>query len=1082
MGRPVAIKFIKPELSANPKVRKRFISEARALGKMQHNNVVQVFDVGLSKDGRLLMELELVEGSSLAQHLRDKGKLSITEAVGLSLQVCAGLALVHQKGIIHRDIKPSNILLTKDGVPKLGDFGLAQDTLANLSVSREGQVLGTPLYMSPEQRAGQKIDHRSDLYNLAVTVYEMVTGEAPHVIRLDRIEPGLRVPLSKCLEESPANRFQSAEDLIAALRQVRPVAVSGAAGEELARGQCRWCGHINDSRRKVCDDPQCRKPLREKCLSCATENRVWERVCDGCGENLRDVVANRRAAIASEKITVESLLGNYDYAKAIERLEPIAHCDHPQLLEQTAWARAALTRYKAELADHEERRKKALSAARECYEAMDDRQAIAILEGIPHAFRNPGVTQLLSQAQKREADAEEMRSAIRTHLKNLASGNTEDRLLGVEARTSRYSDVKALIERLLVLRPSEKNATKLLRQLTQKEEAEKSHQLAKEISSALASKDYVNLKPKVLEYLQLSPTDQKAQQLRERLDKWEQRRLEKDEQERKRREDELQAIREKEQAARRDERIRQRQSDEQTAVANEWVEEPNSLEVFWKTFWLAVGAAICSFIGAVAGLFAGMIVGSILWLLTCGTIGSTGIGVVAVICTLPGSIAGCALVLSGEAKKAKEGRSVHPDYAVPVIGVGSVALAFAVVFVLVHLLFRGREPVQGALKEEPARPVAQGEAGPVPAPATYPRTREPNVGFAGGSGGGSGMLGFSGGRGGAPPVAPQPTKETNKAPATGGNELHSSRVAYKPKHDLTGHTDQIRGLSITADGKRAVSGSKDTTIRVWDTDRGVETHTLKGHTGSVDCVAISANGKRVISGGNDKTIRIWDAEKGTELFRWAAPSGLVTAVAMSADGKRAASSGYATVNVWDAEKGVEIMSIPGYTTRVTSVAMSADGNRVVSGSGLGGPGSTSGKDALKVWDAGRGVRTLQLPTRQNIFAVAVTSDGKRIVSCNSGRELEVWDAEREVKTLTLSPPRGSRETIRSVGISADGKRVTCIVGKTLMIWDAATGAQITSLPGSGGGQAVSISSDGKRVVSVGLDTAVKVWDAAAEAD
>src|SRR5581483_3568128 len=162
LRRRVAIKLIHPQLSRSRAVRQRFINEARAMTRLTHSNIVQVFDVGLNKkDGRLFMELELVEGPTLARYVREKGKLPPSEAVELAVQMCDALCVAHKEKIIHRDIKPSNILLTKDGVPKLTDFGLARDLLADASISESGQVLGTLLYMPPEQRDGKKADERS---------------------------------------------------------------------------------------------------------------------------------------------------------------------------------------------------------------------------------------------------------------------------------------------------------------------------------------------------------------------------------------------------------------------------------------------------------------------------------------------------------------------------------------------------------------------------------------------------------------------------------------------------------------------------------------------------------------------------------------------------------------------------------------------------------------------------------------------------------------------------------------------------------------------------------------------------------
>ncbi|MBM3495619.1 MAG: WD40 repeat domain-containing protein, partial [Armatimonadetes bacterium] len=150
---------------------------------------------------------------------------------------------------------------------------------------------------------------------------------------------------------------------------------------------------------------------------------------------------------------------------------------------------------------------------------------------------------------------------------------------------------------------------------------------------------------------------------------------------------------------------------------------------------------------------------------------------------------------------------------------------------------------------------------------------------------------------------------------------------------LEGHTGRVMSVALTADGKRAVSGSDDNTLRVWDLETGKTLRTLEGHTGWVMSVALTADGKRAVSGSDDKTLRVWDMETGKSLRTLEGHTGPVMSVALTADGKRAVSgSGDKTLRVWDLETGKSLRTLEGHTGPVMSVALTADGKRAVSGS------------------------------------------------------------------------------------------------------------------------------------------------------
>ncbi len=228
LDRPVAIKLLPPSLASVPRLRERFLREARTAARLSHPNIVPIHSVEEHGDF-VLFVMGYVEGETLAERIARRGPLAPEPALRLLQEVAWALGYAHQHGVIHRDIKPENILLERAGGRALvSDFGIAHVESPDAAAG-SGEVVGTVRYMSPEQRAGQPVDRRSDLYSLGVTAWRALEGRTDVPVRLAAI-------IEKCVAPLPENRFPDAEALAGALggilahRSAVPVQVARFVG------------------------------------------------------------------------------------------------------------------------------------------------------------------------------------------------------------------------------------------------------------------------------------------------------------------------------------------------------------------------------------------------------------------------------------------------------------------------------------------------------------------------------------------------------------------------------------------------------------------------------------------------------------------------------------------------------------------------------------------------------------------------------------------------------------------------------------------------------------------------------------
>jgi TolB-like protein/tetratricopeptide (TPR) repeat protein len=247
LHREVAFKILTTDFAKDPHYQKRFMREARAASSLNHPNILAVYDVG-NQNGTSYIVSELVEGESLRKVVA-KGPVPVRKLIDIAIQIADGLAAAHQAGLVHRDLKPENVMITRDGRVKILDFGLAKVVFSNDAGSQEetesaitkGTIIGTALYMSPEQASGEPVDFRSDHFSFGVMLYEMLTGKRifhrntpirtiAAIVRddpppIDSLNPSVPQNLSalihRCLQKEPDQRYGATIDLVYELRNIK---------------------------------------------------------------------------------------------------------------------------------------------------------------------------------------------------------------------------------------------------------------------------------------------------------------------------------------------------------------------------------------------------------------------------------------------------------------------------------------------------------------------------------------------------------------------------------------------------------------------------------------------------------------------------------------------------------------------------------------------------------------------------------------------------------------------------------------------------------------------------------------------
>src|SRR5687767_13268736 len=261
-GREVALKLLYRRFAEDEDFVERFRREASAAAGLQHPNVVQVYDRG-AWDGTWYIAMEFLDGRSLKQVVRETGPVEPQTAIELVTQVLKAARFAHKRGVIHRDIKPHNVIIDSEGRAKVTDFGIARAGASDMTET--GSIIGTAQYLSPEQAQGHPVDARADLYSIGIVLYELLTGALPFdaesavTIALKQVtedptppmqlnpavSPALDSVVMRALRKDPAERFQSADDFIAALES----ALAGGYVETVAVSEDPVAALVEEDRR-----------------------------------------------------------------------------------------------------------------------------------------------------------------------------------------------------------------------------------------------------------------------------------------------------------------------------------------------------------------------------------------------------------------------------------------------------------------------------------------------------------------------------------------------------------------------------------------------------------------------------------------------------------------------------------------------------------------------------------------------------------------------------------------------------------------------------------------------------------------
>ncbi len=1004
--RRVALKIIKPGMDSR-QVIARFEAERQALALLDHPNVAHVFDAGCTETGRPYFVMEYVKGLSITRYCDDQ-RLTIEQRLRLFEQVCEAVHHAHQKGIIHRDLKPSNILVCVHDdreVPKIIDFGIAKAITQPLTdktfVTFQGQLLGTPEYMSPEQvdLATQDIDTRTDIYSLGVILYELLAGVLP--FESDAFERAGLAEIQQTIREqepaSPSLRLTTLGEkakTIAASRGTQVVPLARRLHRELEwiplkamrKDRCRRYRSASE----MADD--IRNYLTGLPLLAGPETTVY-RVQKFVRKHAGSVVTVALVAVAIVLGLVvsttlyfaadEARLNEVLARSRAERAETVAQEEKQLAEDQSQLAKTAAEALRRELYaakmnltqqawDHSNfGRMRQLLRETEAYPGRGfewyywQRQThLELLTVYGHAEAvmaiaySPDGRRFVTGGDDFRANVWDAASGkelltLKGHGGSVSavafSPDGQRIVTGSYDNTARVWEARSGKE-VLTLRGHSNGITSTAFSPDGQRIVTASHDQTARIWEAASGKQLLTVKGHagIVDSVTFSPDGQRiATGGRDGTAKvW------------------------------------------GAATGKELITLRGHSDQVYSVAFSPDGQRI------VTGSFDGT---AKVWDLTTGN----------ETLTLRGHNSDVsAVAFSPDGQRIVTGSF---DAAAKVWDAGTGKDLFT-------LRGHSDEVCSVAFSPDGQRIVT----GSFDKTAKVWEVASGNEVITLGHDRACTAIAFS--PGGRRTLTGSRDGTTKVWETASGKELLT----------LTGDGGPVYAIAFSPDGQRTVTGSRDGTTKVWESATGKEELTLKAHKTIIQAVAISPDGQRVVTGSWDQTTKVWDAASGKELFTLTGHARDVLSVAISPDGQRIITgSRDRTGKVWEAMSGKELFTLKGHNAWVTAVGFSPDGQRIVTASRDG---------TARVWEATSGNEIHILAHNRTLYTVAFSPDGQRIVTGSNDGTAKVWETASGRELLTLT---GHDGPIQAIASSPDGQRiVTGSRAMTVKVWETATPPQV----------------------------------------